>query len=107
LTRVDSRRALLDAAAREFARFGPQGARVHAIVASAGVNEPMLYHHFGSTDGLYRAVLEDQWSGLAAARAPVLAEAAALGPRAGLRLAFNGLFATSWSCGRAPSPISR
>src|SRR5262245_29093907 len=90
-TGADSRRALLDAAAHEFARFGPQGARIRAIVERAAVNERMIYHHFGSKDGLYRAVLEDQWYGLVAAWSPIVAEAAALEPRPGLRRAFAGL----------------
>jgi AcrR family transcriptional regulator len=58
----DSKRAILDAAAEEFARFGLHGVRMRAIVARSGVNERMIYHHFGSKEGLYRAVLADQWS---------------------------------------------
>jgi AcrR family transcriptional regulator len=58
----DSRQAILDAAAEEFARFGLHGVRMRAIVARSGVNERMIYHHFGSKEGLYRAVLADQWS---------------------------------------------
>jgi AcrR family transcriptional regulator len=88
---TDSRRRLLDAAAHEFALFGPQGARIQAIVARAGINERMIYHHFGSKDELYRAVLEDQWLSLASGWGPILARAKALEPLAGLRLAFTGL----------------
>jgi AcrR family transcriptional regulator len=58
----DSRRKILDAAAEEFARFGLKGVRMRAIVARSGMNERMIYHHFLSKDGLYRAVLADQWS---------------------------------------------
>src|SRR6266498_4700941 len=64
---TDSRSALLAAAAEEFARHGPKGARVQAIVERAGVNERMIYHHFGSKDGLYAAALEAQASGLVGA----------------------------------------
>ncbi len=49
-----------------------RGARVHAIVRRARVSERMIYHHFGSKDGLYRAVLEDQWSGLIEGWRPAL-----------------------------------
>ncbi|WP_437662973.1 TetR/AcrR family transcriptional regulator [Sorangium sp. So ce1182] len=88
----ETRRALLDAAAEEFARHGPQGARVQAIVGRAGVNERMIYHHFGSKDGLYRAVLEEQWSGLMAAWRPTLEESATLEPREGLWRSFTAFF---------------
>jgi AcrR family transcriptional regulator len=57
----DTKRVLLDAAAEEFARLGLSGARMQAIVARAGINERMVYHHFGSKVGLYRAVLADQF----------------------------------------------
>jgi AcrR family transcriptional regulator len=55
---TDSRTRLLEAAAEEFARYGLKGTRVQAIVQRAGVNERMIYHHFGSKDGLYGAVVE-------------------------------------------------
>ncbi len=56
----DTRRILLDAAGEEFALSGLEGARMQAIVKRAGVNERMIYHHFGSKQGLYEAVLADQ-----------------------------------------------
>jgi AcrR family transcriptional regulator len=90
--KIETRRALLDAAAEEFARHGPDGARVHAIVGRAGVNERMIYHHFGSKEGLYRAVLEDQWSGLMQGWRPALEASAALEPREGLWRAFTMFF---------------
>ncbi|WP_437585586.1 TetR/AcrR family transcriptional regulator [Sorangium sp. So ce1000] len=90
--RKETRRALLDAAAEEFARHGPEGARVQAIVGRAAVNERMIYHHFGSKDGLYRAVLEDQWAGLMEGWRPALEASAALEPREGLWRAFTAFF---------------
>jgi AcrR family transcriptional regulator len=54
---VGSRTRLLDAAAEEFARHGLKGTRVQSIVQRAGVNERMIYHHFGSKEGLYDAVV--------------------------------------------------
>lgn len=39
---------------------------MHVIVARAGINERMIYHHFGSKVGLYQAVLAHQF------RAPAL-----------------------------------
>lgn len=52
-----TRERILSAAEEEFAAHGLRGARVSDIVARAGVNERMLYHHFGDKDGLYLAVL--------------------------------------------------
>src|SRR5262245_51279045 len=88
----DTRAELLAAAAEEFARHGAHGARIHAIVKRSGVNERMIYHHFGSKDGLYRAVLADHWTNVGGAWERVLARASGLEPRAGLKLAFSALF---------------
>ena len=88
----DTRVSLLEAAATEFALHGPKGARIAAVVARAGINERMIYHHFGSKDGLYRAVLDDQWAALWRAWEPTLVDAAKLPPRKGMRLALSGFF---------------
>lgn len=45
---------------------GLDGARMQAIVKRAGVNERMVYHHFGSKQGLYEAVLADQRASVSA-----------------------------------------
>ncbi|RAI43392.1 TetR/AcrR family transcriptional regulator [Rhodoplanes roseus] len=55
---VATRRALLEAARREFAAKGLAGARVDEIAERAGVNKQLVYHHFGDKDALYLAVLE-------------------------------------------------
>jgi AcrR family transcriptional regulator len=87
---TDSRSALLAAAAEEFARHGPKGARIQAIVQRAGVNERMIYHHFGSKDGLYAAVLENQSHGLVQAWQRLIDHAAQLPPYEGMRTALAG-----------------
>src|SRR5689334_11336051 len=46
---------LLDAAVRSMDSDGEAGLRVDAVVAEAGVTIPVLYHHFGSREGLVRA----------------------------------------------------
>lgn len=56
----NTKRILLDAASVEFALSGLDGARMQSIVKRAGINERMIYHHFGSKQGLYEAVLADQ-----------------------------------------------
>ena len=86
----DSRSALLAAAAEEFARFGPKGARIQAIVQRAGINERMIYHHFGSKDGLYAAVLEAQASGLIEAWRQVIHRAAGMAPYEGMQAVLAG-----------------
>jgi TetR/AcrR family transcriptional regulator len=53
-----TRRKLLTAARREFARNGLAGARVDEIAARAGVNKQLVYHYFGDKDAIYLAVLE-------------------------------------------------
>lgn len=66
----------MSAATQAFVRLGPAGARVDAIVAAAGVNKRMLYHHFGDKQGLYQAVLAasaDEQGSFSEARARLLA----------------------------------
>lgn len=54
-----SRDVLLKAAKEAFAARGLEGARVDDIAARAGINKQLVYHYFGSKDGLYTAVLEE------------------------------------------------
>lgn len=54
----NSRPALLAAARAAFSERGLEGARVDDIAHRAGVNKQLVYHYFGSKDGLYTAVLE-------------------------------------------------
>ena len=53
---------ILAAAAAEFAARGYAGARVDRIARRARVNKAMLYYHFHSKQGLYRALLRDTFS---------------------------------------------
>jgi TetR/AcrR family transcriptional regulator len=48
---------ILAAALTDFSAKGLAGARVDEIARRAGVNKRMLYHYFGSKDGLFSAVL--------------------------------------------------
>ncbi|MDT9686049.1 TetR/AcrR family transcriptional regulator [Streptomyces sp. TRM76323] len=56
---VERRRAMVDAAIALFARNGVRGTGVAAVAERAGVTPSALIHHFGSKDGLLRAVLEE------------------------------------------------
>jgi TetR/AcrR family transcriptional regulator len=57
---------ILTAAAAEFAARGYAGARVDRIARRARVNKAMLYYHFGSKEGLYRALIRGVFTQLAA-----------------------------------------
>ncbi len=46
------------AATAEFASHGFAGARMDRLAQTAAVAKGLLFHHFGSKEGLYRAVLE-------------------------------------------------
>jgi AcrR family transcriptional regulator len=56
-----TRKRILDAATVEFARKGLGGARVDALAARAKSNKRMIYHYFGSKEGLFSAVLESAY----------------------------------------------
>ena len=52
VTRKD---AILEAARAEFADHGYAGARIERIAGSAAANKQLIFHYFGSKDGLYAA----------------------------------------------------
>ena len=62
----ESRAAILQAAAREFAEHGIAGARTDAIAREARVNKALLYYYFKDKETLYGAVLDDAFSGMRA-----------------------------------------
>jgi len=53
-----TRTALLDAAARRYARFGPRKTTMEEVARDAGFSRATAYKHFPSKDALYRALLE-------------------------------------------------
>ena len=59
-----TREAILQAAQDEFAAKGLFGGRVNQIAKDAKANKRMIYHYFGSKEGLYLAVLERVYAGL-------------------------------------------
>lgn len=61
-----TRRLILKHAMTEFATKGYDGARVDSIARSFGLSKNMLYHYFGSKEGLFIAVLEDAYEGFRA-----------------------------------------
>ena len=59
-----SRAEIFDAAIKEFASRGPDGARVDAIAKRTRTTRAMVYYYFKSKEGLYRAVLENAYRGM-------------------------------------------
>ncbi|MWV28189.1 TetR family transcriptional regulator [Aurantiacibacter rhizosphaerae] len=56
-----TRAELVAVATEEFAEKGLAGARVEEIASRTATSKHMIYYHFGSKDGLYRAVLEQAY----------------------------------------------
>ena len=57
------RNAILEAARAEFATHGYFGARIERIAAEAKANKQLIFHYFGSKDGLYSAAVAAALSG--------------------------------------------
>jgi AcrR family transcriptional regulator len=54
----DGRERILSAAIRAFSEVGYAGATTAGIARTAGVTQPLVHHHFGSKDGLWRAAMD-------------------------------------------------
>lgn len=50
---------ILEVATREFASLGLAGARIEKIQEQTKTSKRMIYYHFGSKEGLYKAVIEN------------------------------------------------
>jgi AcrR family transcriptional regulator len=57
-TAVAAREEILDAAERRLLEVGPGGIRLQEIAADVGVSHPAILHHFGSREGLVKAVVD-------------------------------------------------
>src|SRR3954468_15791630 len=57
-TPEEARRLILEAAQDLLARTGPDGLRLQEIAAAAGISHPLILHHFGSREGLVRALTQ-------------------------------------------------
>lgn len=58
-TTSETKKSLLHCAREVFAEYGYHGGTIAEIVRRAGVSTPVLYHHFGSKSGLFRAAVDD------------------------------------------------
>jgi TetR/AcrR family transcriptional regulator len=54
----ESKRRILDAAERAFARRGFDGARLRDIAQEAGVHHALVHHYYGDKRGLFKDVVE-------------------------------------------------
>jgi AcrR family transcriptional regulator len=55
-TPEDARALILEAAEGTIARTGPAGLRLQDVAKAAGVSHPTILHHFGSREGLVKAL---------------------------------------------------
>jgi AcrR family transcriptional regulator len=55
-TPEEARRQILETAQALIASTGPDGLRLQDIAAAAGISHPLILHHFGSREGLVRAM---------------------------------------------------
>jgi AcrR family transcriptional regulator len=58
----DGRERILSAAIRAFSEVGYAGTTTAGIARDAGVTQPLVHHHFGSKDGLWRAAMDAVFS---------------------------------------------
>lgn len=59
-----ARERILRAATHEFSEHGYSGARVNRIAEVADANKQLIYHYFGSKEGVYAEVLQEMLSDL-------------------------------------------
>jgi len=58
-TPEEARRLILETAQALIAKTGPEGLRLQDIAAAAGISHPLILHHFGSREGLVRALTQE------------------------------------------------
>jgi AcrR family transcriptional regulator len=73
-TAEEARREILDAAEARFVAEGPAALRLQELAAEIGVSHPTILHHFGSREGLVRAVAARSLEALQADLLGALAE---------------------------------
>jgi AcrR family transcriptional regulator len=72
---VDTKEQILDAAERFFAESGIEAVPLRRIIAEAGVNTAAIHYHFGSKEGVVRAVFARRFDPLNRERLSMLDEA--------------------------------
>jgi TetR/AcrR family transcriptional regulator len=64
LSDCDARQRILGHAVRLFAHHGYGSTSVREVAEAAGITKPTLYYHFGSKEGLFRAIVDDRMDAL-------------------------------------------
>lgn len=60
----DGRQRILEAAVRSFADVGYEGTTTARVARDAGVTQPLVHHHFGSKEGMWRAAMDHLFAGV-------------------------------------------
>lgn len=66
----DGRERILAAAIKAFSEVGYEGASTAGIARAAGVAQPLVHHHFGSKEGLWRAAIDVVFANIPALPTP-------------------------------------
>src|ERR1035437_876579 len=66
MPRPQRERQMLEVAGKAFAARGFHAVSMDEIAERAGISKPMLYHYFGSKEGLYVAYVRQQGTALLA-----------------------------------------
>ena len=64
---ADKQRRIIEAAGREFAEHGFDGASLNQVVAEAGISKGALYYYFDDKEDLFATVMESIWERLSEA----------------------------------------
>lgn len=88
-TPEEARRLILEAAQARLARTGPEGLRLQDIAADAGLSHPSILHHFGSREGLVRALTSQAVEELKQTLLAALTSSASASTEALLEQVFN------------------
>lgn len=65
MSQLDVRTKILEGALRLFAHQGYGSTSMREVAEASGVTKPTLYYHFGSKEGLFRAIFESRFEGFA------------------------------------------
>jgi TetR/AcrR family transcriptional regulator len=71
-----TRRVILEAALGLFARRGFEGVSIRDVAEEAGTTHSLIRHHYGSKEGVWRAVVDAADAEYASAMRPIVADAA-------------------------------
>ena len=72
---ADTKKQILDSAEALFAEHGIEGVPLRRIIVEAGVNSAAIHYHFGSKEGLVKAVFARRFDPLNRERLALLSEA--------------------------------